>query len=77
MSGPRLKRKGLASLWAPASQESSHVGNAGVGVISMMDAPVALPAFVTAQFKRYFDCGRAVQCMLPLGSGRFMHFVVL
>ena len=30
-----LKRKGLASIWAPASQDSSHVGNAGVGVISM------------------------------------------
>ena len=31
----------------------------------------------TAQFKRFFDCGRAVRCMLPLGLGRFMHLVVL
>ena len=30
----RLKGKGLVSIWAPACQESSHVGNAGVGVIS-------------------------------------------
>ena len=30
-----------------------------------------------AQLKRFFDCGRAVICMLPLGSGRFVHLVVL
>ena len=28
----RLRKKGLASIWAPASQEFSHVGHAGVGV---------------------------------------------
>ena len=33
--------------------------------------------FATAQFKRFFDCGRAVRCLLPLDSGRFMHLVVL
>ena len=73
----RLKGKGLASIWAPACQESSHVGNAGVGVISLRGAPLALPTFATAQFKRFFDFGRAVRCMLPLGFGRFMHVVVL
>ena len=73
----RLRRKGLASVWAPASQDSSRVGNAGVGVISMKGTPLALPSFATAQFKRFFDFGRAVRCMLPLGSGRFMHSVVL
>ena len=62
----RLKGKGLASIWAPACQESSHVGNAGVGVIGMNCAPLALPNFATAQFKRFFDCSRAVRCMLPL-----------
>ena len=31
----RLKRKNLASIWSPASQVSSHVGNAGVGVVSL------------------------------------------
>ena len=46
----RLKGKGLASTWAPACQDSSHVGNAGVGVTSMRGAPVALPTFATAQF---------------------------
>ena len=31
----RLREKGMASVWAPVSQDSSHVGNAGVGVVSM------------------------------------------
>ena len=43
----RLKATGLASIWAPASQNSSHVGNAGVGVVSLRGAPVALPTFAT------------------------------
>ena len=73
----RLKKKGLASVWAPASQASSHVGNAGVGVISMKSAPLALPSFATAQLRSFFNCGRAVRYMLPLGFGRFMHLVVL
>ena len=25
----------------------------------------------------FFDCGRAVRCMLPVGRGRFLHLVVL
>ena len=66
-----------ASVWAPACQDSSHVGNAGVGVISMRGAPLALPSFATSQFKMFFDCGRAVRCLLPLGAGRFMHLFVL
>ena len=41
------------------------------GVISMRVALVALPTFAIAQFKRFFDCGRAVRCMLPLRAGRF------
>ena len=73
----RLKGRGLGSIWAPACQGSSHVGNAGVGVISMRGALLALPTFATDQFKRFFDCGRAVRCLLPLGFGRFMHLVVL
>ena len=61
-----LVGEALATVWAPASQESSHVGHAGVGVVSMRGAPVSLPTFATAQLKRFFDCGRAVRCMLPL-----------
>ena len=73
----RLLSKGLAAVRAPASQESSHVGDAGVGVVSMRSAPLSLPTFATAQFKRFFDHGRAVRCMLLVGAGRFMHLVVL
>ena len=73
----RLKAKGVASVWAPASQDSSHVGNAGVGVVSLKGAPLALPACATAQFRAFFDRGRVVRCTLPLGTGRFMHLVVL
>ena len=40
----------LSSVWAPASQDSSHVGNAGVGVVGLRGAPLALPPFATAQF---------------------------
>ena len=72
----RLKGEGLPSIWAPAAQASSHVGNAGVGAVSLRGAPLALPAFVTSQFKSFFDCGRAVRCLLPLASGRFLHLFV-
>ena len=43
----------------------------------MRSAPVALPTFATAQFKRFFDYGWAIRCLLPLGGGGFMHMVVL
>ena len=36
-----------------------------------------LPTCATAQLKSFFDCGRAVRCLLPLGAGRFMHLFVL
>ena len=62
----RLRVKGLSSVWAPASQDSS---------LSLRGAPFALPTFATAQSKRFFDCGRVVRCMLPIGLGRFMHLV--
>ena len=73
----RLRSKGLATIWALASQDSSHVGNAGVGAISTIGAPVSLPTFAAAQCGRFFDYGRAIRCMLPSGAGRFMHLVVL
>ena len=73
----RLRGKGLSSIWAPASQETSHVGNAGVGVVSLRGAPLALLSFATVQFKSFFDCGRAVRCLLPLAAGRFMHLFVV
>ena len=74
-AGLRCKR--LASIWAPASQDASHVGHAGVGVVSLRGAPLSLPSIATVQFQRFFECGRAVRCVLPLGGGRIMHLVVL
>ena len=73
----RLRGKGLASVWAPASQDASDVGNAGVDIVSLKGAPLALPACATAQFKAFFDRGRVVRCTFPLGAHRFMHLVVL
>ena len=77
MSGPGFGRRGWLLFGLPASQDSSHVGNAGVGVVSLRGALLYLPTFATAQFRRFFGSGRAVRCMLPLGFGRFMHLVVL
>ena len=42
---------------APASQDGSHVGHAGVGIVSLKGPPVAMPTFATAAFRRYFDLG--------------------
>ena len=49
MNGPDFGEKCLASIGALASQDSSHVCNACVGVMSMRGASVALPTFATAQ----------------------------
>ena len=75
----RLRSKGLSSIWAAASQDSSHVGNAGGGVVSLRGAPLALPTFLTAQFKSFFDCG--VLCgvcylLLLVGFFIFVFFMV-
>ena len=73
----RLRDKGISSIWAHASQEFSPVGNAGVGVVALRGAPLALPTIATLEFERFFGLGRALRCVLPLGLGRFMHLVVL
>ena len=49
----RLRNEGLPAIWAPACQESSHVGNAGVGVISMRGAPLVLPTFCHCAVKEF------------------------
>ena len=61
----RLKRKGLASIWAPACQDSSHVGNAGVGVISMRE-PLLLCLLLPLPSLRYslITVGRLGACFL-------------
>ena len=73
----RLRDKSISSIWSPPSQGLSVVGNAGVGVVSLKVAPLALPTFATPGFQRFFGLGRAVRCLVPLGCRRFMHLVVL
>ena len=63
-------------MWAPASQEGTHVGHAGSGILSLGEDPVAAPSFATRAFRRYFDLGRLVRSVLPLGNGQLMHSVV-
>ena len=53
------------------------MGNAGVGVINLKGALLALPTFATVGFEKFFGLGRAVRCLVPLGQGRFMHLEVL
>ena len=36
-----------------------------------------MPSLATAAFKRYFDLGRLVWSVLPLGNGRLLHLVVV
>ena len=72
-----LRRKGIYSVWAPASQEGSHVGHAGVGVVSLKGAPISMPSIATSAFRQFFELGRLVRCVLLLGGGRVMHLVVV
>ena len=37
-----------------------------LAMVSLRGAPLSLPTFATAQFRRFFDCGRAVRCLVPL-----------
>ena len=44
----------------------------------MRGAPLALPTFAAATISVFLRLsGRAVRCLLPLGTGRFMHLFVL
>ena len=68
-----LRWKGLATVWVPAS----HVGHAGVGVVSLRGALFSCPPSLLRSSSVLFDCGRAIRCMLLLECGRFLHLVVL
>ena len=41
----RLRGRNISSIWSPASQEFSVVGDDGVGVVSLRGAPLALPTY--------------------------------
>ena len=67
----------MASVWAPACQDSSHVGNVGVGVISMRGPLLLCPPLpLLSSGVSLIAVGR-FGVWLPLGAGRFMHLFVL
>ena len=41
--GKRLLKGGARSIWAPASLEGRHVGQAGVGVVCLRGTPISFP----------------------------------
>ena len=43
--GHQLRKAGLHSVWAPACQNQIPGGHAGVGVISLLGAPLCAPLF--------------------------------
>ena len=45
-----LRRKGIHSVWSPASQVGSQVGHAGVGIVSLKGASVSMPTFAHCGF---------------------------
>ena len=53
------------------------MGNAGVGVVSLRGAPLVCLLLLLLDLRGFFSLGRAVRCLVPLGSRRFMHLVVL
>ena len=64
MSGPGLGRRGWLLFGLLPPKIPPMLVMLRVGVISLRGAPLALPTFATAQFRRFFDCGRAVRCLL-------------
>ena len=51
------------------AQATSHVGAAGVGMVSLKGAPVSMPSIATAEFQRYWEMGRALHGIFPASSG--------
>ena len=71
----QLRKAGHQSVWSPACQDQVARGHAGVGVVSLGGAPLALPSFVTPQFKEFFRLGR-MRATLP-GQGGVVHLFVV
>ena len=51
MNGLDCGARGWPPLGAPASQDASHVGHAGVRVFSLRGAPLSLPFVAAVQFQ--------------------------
>ena len=50
--GHQLRKAGHQSVWAPACQDQVAGGHAGVRVVSLGAAPLALPTVATSEFLR-------------------------
>ena len=75
--GHQLRKAGFHSVWAPACQDTIPGGHAGVGVVSLGGAPLALPSFVTPEFREFFRLGRVLRTTLPTGKGGVVHLFVV
>ena len=75
--GHQLRKAGFHSVWAPACQDSIPGGHAGVGVVSLGGAPLALPSIVTPEFREFFRLGRVLRTTLPTGKGGVVHLFVV
>ena len=75
--GHQLRKAGFHSVWAPACQDTIPGGHAGVGVVSLGGAPLALPSFVTPEFREFFRLGRVLRTTLPTGKGGVFHLFVV
>ena len=75
--GHQLRIAGFHSVWAPACQDSIPGGHAGVGVVSLGGAPLALPSFITPDFQEFFRLGRVLRTTLPTGKGGVVHLFVV
>ena len=71
-----LRRTGIRSVWAPADQESGHVGHAG-GLVCLEGAPLSLPNFATSAFASCFAQCRALRSHVSIGGSRILHLVVV
>ena len=67
------------SICSPTSecQDSIPGGHAGVGVVSLGGAPLALPSFVTPEFREFLRLGRVFRTTLPTGKGGVVHLFVV
>ena len=75
--GHQLRKADFHSVWAPACQDSIPGGHAGVGVVSLGGASLALPSFVTPEFREFFRLGGVLRTTLPTGKGGVVHLFVV
>ena len=60
--GKRSRAMNISSLWTAACQESSHVGHAGEGIVSLKEAPLVHAVPCTHDFKSVVGLWRFHRC---------------